>query len=117
MKILFTSVSASYACEELGRTLVNAIPSIELLAKEYENINDNRVLVIVLLCPYCQRNPIPRTERAVLVSPFRGIDSGGYNVHEEDKYPPFRNPGQDGGANDLNEFLDSFRVTINGALA
>ena len=78
--------------------------------------NDNRTLVVVLLCPCCCDNASLRVPNAVLVSPFAGIDPYGFDIHCVDKDPPFRHPGKDREAATLKEYLDAFRSTIDRAL-
>lgn len=117
MKVEFTVVDVNYATPELGMGLRNALSSIKQVAREYEGRDDSRTLVVVLTCPCCRFDTLLWERNAVLVSPFCGIDRSGYNIHRVDKYPPFRSPGVDREARDLPDFLNSFRATIEGALA
>ena len=111
MKIMITSVDTGYACSDLAKAHVNAIPSIIQTAyEECAHKEDGRTLVIVLLCPCCSRFSYP--EKSVLISPFKGIDPNGHNVHIVDTYPPYSRS-----TSDMDEFCNHFRALLRKALA
>jgi len=102
---------------EADMAFIDAIPSIvQMVIKEFGERVDNRTLVIVLLCPCCEDDPILEIENAVLVSALKWIDRAGHKIQRVDKGVPFRNPAQDGDANNLDEYLESLKNTINRAL-
>lgn len=119
MEVLCTSLDTEYACDELAWALRQAAPRIREVAREFTSRADDRSLIIVLLCPCCANDPWMDLEGAVLVTPFHGIDPARYRgrIYEVEYYPPFRTPGQDGEAATIDEFLASFRQTIERALA
>ena len=117
MRIEFTRADASYACDELSFTFRKIVPEIiTKTMRNYSRRNDERTLVIVLMCPCCNHDDLLDIKNGVLVSPFCGIDKSGYNISTIKKYPPFRNPGQDNECRDLAEFLTCFEETIKEAL-
>jgi hypothetical protein len=116
MKVEFTRVNTSYACQELGGALVSAIPAVTKAAMEYVSREDTRKLVVVLTCPCCAGDPLLRERNTVLVSPFRGISCEGRKIHRMAKYPPYRTPGVDDEAATLEEYLADFKSTVEKAL-
>lgn len=127
MKIEFTSADVSHTNEEIGRGLVNFIPTIcQMVIREYEKRDDDRTLVIILTDQYFPRDKrLLNIKNAVLVSPFEGIDTGSYCIYKVDKRPPvWQNYWQLYDLSDLIdledqrwEFMKSFKKTIDHALA
>ncbi|KKP92857.1 MAG: hypothetical protein UR99_C0063G0009 [Candidatus Moranbacteria bacterium GW2011_GWD2_36_12] len=117
MNIEFTGVDTGYACSELGIALERMVPEIRMFVnKKYSSRKDDRTLVIVMVCPCCSSSDKLRIRNSIMVSPFRGIDCSGYNIKRINVYPPFRTPGKDGEAGNVEEFLKFFENTIEEAL-
>jgi hypothetical protein len=120
MEIVITSVDTRFACPELRDALEDAIPAVSNIAREYAGRKDDRTLVVLLACPCCSWSGHDELSlaRAVVVSPFAGIDCHSYpQVHLVKKDPPYRTPGQWREAASIEEYLFDFRATLDGALA
>jgi hypothetical protein len=118
MKVLFTSLDLYYAGKDLGVAFSDCLPEIKETATSFEAKEDNRTLVVVLMCPCCAKDRTNNinTPGAILVSPFRGIDPHGYKIECADRFPPYRNPGTGEEALTDDDFLLSFLVAIERAL-
>lgn len=124
MKVLFTEVNLSYAGENLVADILRIIPEIKKVASEYEILEDDRVLVIVLTCPCCYRDRLlkscrdpllqPLLKPIIFVSPLvgSGVDRDMYRVNIS---PPGNNTVEIK-AKTINEFFDCFRKVIDQAL-
>lgn len=116
MKVDFTAIDVSYACDELGRALRGAIPKIKELARQYEKRDDERTLILVLLCPCCRGDIKLDTENAILVSPFYDIEPRDYKIYQVNLWPPYCNPGEGNEAKSVEEYLEQVKTTIDKAL-
>ncbi len=125
MIVEFTKINTEYVNEECSNVLREIIPQIKDIAQSFVNHKDNRSLMVILtpLCRYCTdiMDDVSDYElkNIVLVSPFKDIDTNGYNVAVINKWPPFHIfhiPRGYDETDTLQDFLQEFKEVIKNAL-
>lgn len=119
MNVQFTKFDVTHCGgrrTDLGMAYRSIYADIHRVAVKFEKRQDDRTLIVVMLCPCCCDHPLLEEKNAVFVSPFAGIDSS--RITTVDLYPPWVTAEfkRSGYAKNEEEFLDHFRETIQRAL-
>ena len=116
MRVVFSNFGPNnWACNSLHRALCFLLPDIRRVAREFEVNPDQRTLFVVIACPCCE-DLGTRPQNAIWVTPFRGMDFCGHEVHRIGVNPPWCTPGEDGEARNVEHFLEEWRKTLQEAV-